>query len=174
MRIGREVRLLRGRQWKHGDRWPLRGVADATVIDIASSNREHFLISIGASYRSGREVQEGWRWTRQASISGRKYDIGSEHGKTPHKNMERVKRIIDEAARLPRRNVLLARVEDSPAVVDDERPVRCGRGGVVDPEGDKYRVGLDSGADRSRDRMVARRPRNQTWVVEQPRPRGYR
>src|SRR5712664_1056217 len=114
MRVGREVGLLRGRQWKHGDCWPLRGVADATVIDIASSNREHFSIRIGASYRSGCEVQERWRWTRQASISGRKYDVGSEDGKNPHKNVERVKRIIDEASRLPRRNVLLARVEDSP------------------------------------------------------------
>src|SRR5437879_4488407 len=173
MRVGREVGLLRGRHWKHGDRWPLRGVADATVIDIASSNREHFSIRIGASYRSGCEVQERWRWTRQTPISGRKYNVGFEHGKKPHKNMERVKRIIDKAARLPRRNVLLARVENSPTVVDDERPVRRYRHGeVVDPEGDKYRVGVDSGADRALDRMIAGRPRNQTWVVDQPRPRG--
>ena len=160
MRVGREVGLLRGRQWKHGDRWPLRGVADATVVDIASGNREHFSISIGAPNRSGREVQERWRWTRQAPISGRKYDVRSEDGKHPHKNMERVKRIIDEAARLPRCNVLLARMKDSPAVVDDERSVRSRHGEVVDPEGDKPRIGLHSGADRARDRMVARCPRN--------------
>src|SRR5882762_728853 len=137
MCIGREIGLIRGRQWKHGDRWPLRGVADATVVDVASSNREHFCISIRAPYRSGCEVQERWRRTRQAPVSGRKYDVGPEESKNPHQNMERVRRIIDEAARLPRRSVLLARVKDSPAVVRNERPVWSCLYKVLDPEGDK-------------------------------------
>src|ERR1700753_259959 len=102
MRVDREVGLVRRGQRKHGDCWPLRGVADATVVDVASGNREHFCISIGASYRSGREVQERRRGTREAPVPSRKYDVGSEDGENPHKKVERVKRIIDVAARLPR------------------------------------------------------------------------